>query len=127
MSAFDFRYIYMGKTSANRRYRKFGLSGNVPVRWQHIDRSRVTTREWWTCYYRVLFAERFEQWLLNRYRDRKVYLSGSGGTEWRDLGFLRATEAKLLIVAYWAACWLAMAIAFALGAVLVYGFVITQV
>lgn len=84
----DTRYIYIGRTSTNRRLVKIGISKDVQRRWRTIDRSIIGSKEQPIACFRVINARWLETQLKRKYAHRRKQYKGSGKSEWYNLGLL---------------------------------------
>jgi hypothetical protein len=82
----DVRYIYLGRTTANSRLVKIGITKDVEARWQNIDRSVQGSKEYPIASFRVLNAAWLETQLKRKYARRRKPFKGSGKSEWFSLG-----------------------------------------
>lgn len=84
----DLRYIYIGKTTANKRLVKIGIAKDVKSRWRCTDRSIKGSKEYPVVYFKVINARSLETMLHRKYKHKQKDHKGSGATEWFELGFL---------------------------------------
>jgi len=96
----DVRYIYLGRTTANRRLVKIGISKDVEARWRSIDNSVKGSKEYPIASFRVLNAAWLETQLHRKYARRRKHFRGSGGSEWFALGFFARMWLYFTIVAH---------------------------
>ena len=96
----DLRYIYIGRTTRNRRLVKIGIASNPRTRWQQIDNSIKGSREYPVAYFRVLNAKSLETALHRKYKLNRRKYKGSGATEWFALGFFARLWLYLIIAAH---------------------------
>lgn len=84
----DIRYIYIGKTTADKRLVKIGIATDVHARWRDIDKSIAKSKEKPIAYFKVLNASKLEVRLHRRFKSKRVDFKGSGKTEWFALSLL---------------------------------------
>ena len=96
----DLRYIYIGRTTGNRRLVKIGIAKNVQHRWTDIDRSIKGSTEYPVAYFRVMNASGLETALHRKYSTNKKEYKGSGRTEWFALGFFARVWLYVTIAAH---------------------------
>jgi len=96
----DLRYIYIGRTTGDRRLVKIGIAKNVQHRWTDIDRSIPGSTEYPVAYFKVLNAQKLETALHRKYRLKQRRYKGSGATEWFALGFFSRLWLYLIIAAH---------------------------
>lgn len=95
---FDFRYIYLGKTTAGNHY-KIGIARDVNQRWRDIDREITGSKERPIFRARCLFAGQIERALHRKYDRFKVREKG-WGREWFRLSFRARCWVIITISAY---------------------------
>lgn len=96
----DLRYIYVGRTTRNRKLVKIGIAKDVQHRWTDIDRSIPGSTEYPVAYFRVLNARSLETALHRKYKLNRRKYKGSGATEWFALGFFSRLWLYLIIAAH---------------------------
>ena len=96
----DTRYIYIGRTTANRRLVKIGIATNPKKRWRQIDNSVMGSKEYLVAYFRVLHARNLETALHRKYSTRRRKFRGSGASEWFSLGLFSRVWLYLIVAAH---------------------------
>jgi hypothetical protein len=96
----DTRYLYLGKTTADRNLVKIGIAKDVDTRWQQIDRSVSGSEERCILCFPVANAAWLETQLHRKYAHRRKTFKGSGKTEWFDLPLLARIWLVLTVAAH---------------------------
>jgi hypothetical protein len=96
----DTRYIYIGRTTSNKRLVKIGIAANPRKRWQQINSSIKGSTEYPVAYFRVLNAKKLETALHRKYKLKQRRYKGSGATEWFALGFFARLWLYIIIAAH---------------------------
>jgi hypothetical protein len=96
----DTRYIYIGRTTSNKRLVKIGVATNPRKRWQQINRSISGSTEYPVAYFRVLNAQKLETALHRKYKLNRRKYKGSGATEWFALGFFARLWLYVIVAAH---------------------------
>lgn len=84
---FDYRHVYLGKTTRSRQRWKIGIAKRVGQRWDQIDKAIRGSSEEPVFWARCLFAGRLEKSLHRKYKRYKVKDEG-WGREWFNLPIL---------------------------------------
>lgn len=92
---FDYRSVYLGKTTENKNITKIGIARSTKDRWKQINDSITDGRQYPIFAVKVFFAEKTETKLHQKYRHKHTPYKGSGGTEWYKLTPTEEAQVKV--------------------------------
>lgn len=82
---FDYRWVYVIRSSENPRFHKIGIGWNLSIREMQIDRSIDGSHEYVHFAVKLFNAEKNEHKLQEKFKDVNFRFKGSGQTEWFEI------------------------------------------
>ena len=115
---FDFRSVYLGKTTTSSSRFKIGISTDVDRRWGEIDKKIKGSKEVCIFSAQCVFAGLIEKGLHQKYAKKRVKANG-WGREWFTLPIMSRWYVIFIISFYSVVSWLFLSIIF-LGSLYLY-------